>query len=86
MTGILPIANYLIDHAYCGITNLKLNKLAYYVYGANLVAIRKKRLTGRPKPGYTDRFSRRFTTHTSITAPIPLKKLLKAAESAMSIS
>ena len=49
MTGILPIANYLIDHADCGITNLKLNKLAYYVYGANLVTNLEEEIDGSPE-------------------------------------
>ena len=37
MTGILQIANYLISRSNCLVTNLKLNKLLYYVYGVNLV-------------------------------------------------
>ena len=36
-TGILQIANYLIVKSKYVVTNLKLNKLLYYVYGVNLV-------------------------------------------------
>ena len=36
MIDILPIASYVIERSDCSITNLKLNKLLYYVYGVNL--------------------------------------------------
>ena len=49
MTDILPIADYVIEKSGCSITNLKLNKLLYYVYGVNLVINAKEKISEGPE-------------------------------------
>ena len=68
MTDILPIASYVIAKSDCSITNLKLNKLLYYIYGVNLVINAKDEISEGPEawtyPGLMARFSLRSITNT----------------------
>ena len=49
MTDIFSIANYLINESNHLVTNLKLNKLLYYVYGVNLVFNDGERISESPQ-------------------------------------
>lgn len=49
MTEIFSIANHLIDRSNRLVTNLKLNKLLYYVYGINLVVNEGERISESPQ-------------------------------------
>lgn len=49
MTEIFSIADHLIDKSNRLVTNLKLNKLLYYVYGINLVVNEGERISESPQ-------------------------------------